>query len=119
MTVLFSLLVFVLSTSRARALDLVDEKTTELRRQALHDELTGLPNRWLILDRAEQLLARCRAGAARSATVLFVDLDNFKDVNDTLGHAVGDELLQGRRGAAARTPFERATPSGASAATSS
>jgi diguanylate cyclase (GGDEF)-like protein len=92
-TVLFSLLVFALSTSRARALDLVDEKTTELRRQALHDELTGLPNRWLILDRAEQLLARCRRRAS-IATVLFVDLDNFKDVNDTLGHAVGDELLQ-------------------------
>ncbi len=92
-TVLLSLLIFALSTSRARALDLVDEKADELIRQALHDELTGLPNRWLVLDRADQLLARARRRGS-IATVLVVDLDNFKDVNDTLGHAVGDELLK-------------------------
>jgi len=92
-TVLVALLILVLSTSRARALDLVDEKTREIRRQALHDELTGLPNRWLILDRADQLLARARRRGS-IGTALFVDLDNFKDVNDTLGHSVGDELLQ-------------------------
>ncbi len=93
LTVLLALLIFVLSSSRDRALDIVDEKTHELRRQALHDELTGLPNRWLIADRADQLLARARRRGS-IGTALFVDLDNFKDVNDTLGHSVGDELLQ-------------------------
>ena len=58
-----------------------------------HDAMTGLPNRALIFDRIEQLLAR--HGRFRSeATVLFIDLDNFKIINDELGHSVGDNLLQ-------------------------
>ncbi len=60
---------------------------------ATHDALTGLPNRTLILDRAEQMLARCARSQAEVAA-LFIDLDNFKGINDTLGHATGDQLLQ-------------------------
>jgi diguanylate cyclase (GGDEF)-like protein len=65
---------------------------SQIRHQALHDPLTGLPNRALILERADQLLARARGGN-RSLAVLFIDLDGFKEVNDTFGHAAGDELL--------------------------
>ncbi len=64
----------------------------ELTFLATHDTLTGLPNRKLILDRAEQLLARSRRHGTPVAAV-FIDLDNFKLINDTLGHGAGDELL--------------------------
>ncbi|MEO5840359.1 MAG: EAL domain-containing protein [Acidimicrobiales bacterium] len=65
----------------------------ELRHQALHDSLTGLPNRTLIIDRADQLLKRGRRDG-RPVAALFIDLDGFKNVNDTRGHEVGDWLLR-------------------------
>ncbi|MCW0369912.1 sensor domain-containing protein [Xanthomonas sacchari] len=86
-----ALLQFV-STQVAAA---VERKQTleRLQHMAQYDHLTQLPNRHLFLDRLETALAQARR-ARRRLSLLFIDLDRFKDVNDTLGHAVGDLLLQ-------------------------
>src|SRR3984957_99026 len=69
------------------------EAESQLLHVALHAPLTGLPNRTLILDRADQMLVRSRR-EYRPVAALFVDLDNFKDINDSLGHDAGDKVLQ-------------------------
>jgi diguanylate cyclase (GGDEF)-like protein len=65
----------------------------QIRHQALHDALTGLPNRALVLDRVEQMVSRARRRFG-VPSVLFIDLDGFKEINDTLGHTAGDQLLR-------------------------
>lgn len=65
----------------------------ELQHQATHDLLTGLPNRFLLMDRLAAELERARS-TDKFVAVLFLDIDNFKRINDSMGHAVGDALLQ-------------------------
>jgi len=93
LTALLAALVDLLIRSRRSALVLVEQRTAELRYQALHDPLTGLPNRLLIGDRAHVLVADARANGTTIAA-MFLDLDDFKVVNDNLGHIAGDELLE-------------------------
>ncbi|HSZ68872.1 MAG TPA: EAL domain-containing protein [Solirubrobacteraceae bacterium] len=78
---------------RRKAHDELSRRQEELAFLATHDPLTGLPNRTLILDRIEQMLVRGRRSQAPVAA-LFIDLDNFKSINDTLGHGAGDRLLK-------------------------
>lgn len=75
--------------------DATDRKAIQQRIQhlAYHDGLTGLPNRGLLQDRLAHSIARAER-SGRKVAVLFIDLDNFKNINDTLGHDVGDELLR-------------------------
>ncbi len=80
----------ILSSKITRQLD---EKNDQLEHMALHDSLTGLPNRTLLTDRLEQMLLQSRRNNEIFA-LFVIDLDRFKEVNDTLGHQFGDELLK-------------------------
>ena len=75
--------------------DITERKNIEARIQhlAFHDALTGLPNRSLMQDRVSQAIGRAMRSPKRFA-VMFIDVDNFKNINDTLGHDVGDDLLR-------------------------
>lgn len=77
------------------AIDVTDRNRAEelLRRNALYDPLTGLPNRILLMDRIEQALQHLKRDQNYLFAVLFLDLDRFKLINDTLGHEIGDKVL--------------------------
>jgi len=83
----------VFESERARTDEELAHRQEELAFMATHDQLTGLPNRTLIMDRGEQMLVRARRRHTPVAALL-INIDNFKAINDTLGHLAGDELLQ-------------------------
>ncbi len=76
--------------------DITERKQTEehIRHLAHHDALTGLPNRMLLQDRLSQALGRAKRDQGEGVAVMFVDLDRFKNINDTLGHDRGDDVLK-------------------------
>lgn len=76
-----------------RKLDLLAKAMVTARQHAFRDPLTGLPNRGVLLDRFKQAVAQGKRHDRRVA-LLFLDLDNFKSINDTLGHGAGDQILQ-------------------------
>ena len=92
-TTLVFMLHRVLSSSRQRAWSLLGQRTGELEHRALHDSLTELPNRILVVDRAEQIIRRARRLDV-PVTALFVDIDDFKQINDRHGHEAGNDVLR-------------------------
>jgi diguanylate cyclase (GGDEF)-like protein len=88
LSLLLGMLVFAIGATRARPVDSGDPQ------EDLYDTLTGLPNRALMLDRAQRMLARAGRESGLLVGALFIDIDWFQDVNDKLGQATGDQLLQ-------------------------
>ncbi len=93
LSVMLAMLAWQMIHGRAHALQMAAGMTEELRTMAQHDPLTGLPNRALFSDRLGQELARAKRQGGHFAMV-FIDLDHFKPINDTYGHAVGDQVLK-------------------------
>jgi len=88
----FALLVGLILRYMRRAAEEIREGESQLRHLALHDPVCGLPNRIFFSERLESVINAVRAGGP-TAAVFYIDLDHFKDVNDTLGHHIGDELI--------------------------
>jgi diguanylate cyclase len=88
----FALLVWLVTRYMRRAAEALKAGESQLRHLALHDPVCGLPNRIFFGDRLEAVITAVRAGGA-TAAVFYIDLDHFKDVNDTLGHHIGDALI--------------------------
>ena len=102
--VVLLLLFVVLVPILRRVTKRIQRQMDEIEYRALYDELTGLPNRTLFRDRAQQAIASARREGG-AASVLFLDVDRFREVNDALGHEAGDALLReigGRLGAVLR-----------------
>jgi diguanylate cyclase (GGDEF)-like protein len=87
------LFVHLVTSASSRAIGRLERVAREAEHQALHDALTGLPNRALLHDRLERAVVAARRAKA-PASILMMDLDRFKAINDTLGHAAGDALLR-------------------------
>jgi diguanylate cyclase (GGDEF)-like protein len=88
----FALLVWLVLRYMRRTTDEIQSGEAQLRHLALHDPVCGLPNRIYFGERLETVINQVRQGGP-SAAVFYIDLDHFKDVNDTLGHHIGDELI--------------------------
>jgi diguanylate cyclase (GGDEF)-like protein len=88
----FALLIGLVLRYMRRSADEIKAGESQLRHLALHDPVCGLPNRIYFSERLENVINEVRQGGP-SAAVFYIDLDHFKDVNDTLGHHIGDELI--------------------------
>jgi len=91
-TVIIWMAIWVSLILSSKISGVLENKNEQLKHMALHDNLTGLPNRTLLYDRMEQVLLQA-ARNQQSFALFLMDLDRFKEVNDTLGHQFGDELL--------------------------
>jgi diguanylate cyclase (GGDEF)-like protein len=92
-SLLLTVVVWLTINGRARAMRLAETMTEQLRHAAQHDALTGLPNRALFSDRLDREIARAQRHNG-SFALIFLDLDNFKPINDNYGHPFGDQVLQ-------------------------